>query len=62
MLVRDSTGYCGDSDLNESLEHINVTEGRNVDRILLIEIQVYSSEKVEGTTDRTTIEEDGGKL
>ena len=62
VLVRDSTGYCGDSDLNESLEHINVTEGRNVDRILLIEIQVSSSEKVEGTTGRTTIEEDGGKL
>ena len=62
VLTRDSAGYCKDNDLNESLEHIEVTEGRKVDRILLIEIQTPNSEEVEGTTDRTTIKEDGGKL
>ena len=62
VLMRDSTGNCEDSDLNESLKHIEVTEGHEIDRILLIEMQTSSNIKVEGATDRTTIKEDGGKL
>ena len=60
--MRNSTENCEDNDLNESLEHIEGTEGRKIDRILLIEMQTSSSEEVEGATDRSTIKEDGGKL
>jgi deoxyadenosine/deoxycytidine kinase len=62
VLMRNSTGSCEDKDLNESLEHIEGIEGRKIDFILLIEMQTSSGEEGEGTTNKTTIKDDGGKL
>jgi len=61
ILPRDNRGKCDDSELNESLEHIEGIEGCKVDHILVIEIYTPKVE-VQGMTNDDTIEKDGEML
>jgi hypothetical protein len=62
MLYRDSEGRCVDIDLNESIEHIEGTDGYNVDYIIVIEIQTATNKVTGETEGKTTIMEDGRSL